>query len=179
VKRGAIMGLFQHNEEEKRSIDDILTPKYDDGDEAELVGEEAEEVVEDVPTEETAEEKVEEKKLDIKVETPEEVSFNALTCFGWSETKTPKWLIKCAHFWYGAMSFFWFVFGALTFAPIIFMQKKTDVLFKSKFKSFIVSCAIYAIFVALIVILFASNRSGNPSEAVSNYINIKSIPIAI
>lgn len=152
------MGLFRHNEEEKRSLEDILTPKCDDEEEEDLVAEDDEDGEEDAPNEESVNEAESAKDVGIKVETPEEVSFNALTCFGWSETKTPKWLIKCAHFWYGAMSFFWFVFGALTFAPIIFMRKKTDVLFKSKFKSFIVSCAIYAIFVALIVILFASNR---------------------
>jgi hypothetical protein len=106
-------------------------------------------------------------KKDIQIESPEEVSFNALTCFGWSETKTPNWLIKCAHFWYGAMSFFWFVFGALTFAPIIFMQKKVNVIFKDKLKSFIVAAVIYGVFLALIVLLFVS-RNGDKAQEVVN-----------
>lgn len=173
------MGLFQHNEEEKRSLEDILTPKCDDEEEEDLVAEDDEVEEEDAPNEESVNEAESAKDVGIKVETPEEVSFNALTCFGWSETKTPKWLIKCAHFWYGTMSFFWFVFGALTFAPIIFMQRKMDVVFKSKFKSFVVACVIYAIFVALIVLTFASNGSKSPTEVVASNININSILLSI
>ena len=166
---------------EKRSIEDILTPKNMD-----IEGEEMEESIsnneeiekaEENPVEESpeTEEKGEKKanakekskRNDIQVETPEEVSFNALTCFGWSETKTPKWLIKCAHFWYGTMSFFWFIFGALTFAPIIFMQKKVNVIFKDKLKSFIVSAVIYIAFVALLIIAFATRNAEQARESLS------------
>lgn len=165
VKRGAYMSLFQRKPKDNRSIDDILTTKAEE----ECV-EEADSVTNyDDNWEQQSVENGEKKdiKNDIQIETPEEVSFNALTCFGWSETKTPKWLIKCAHFWYGAMSFFWFVFGALTFAPIIFMQKKVNVIFKDKLKSFIVATVIYGVFLALIVLLFVS-RNGDKAQEVVN-----------
>lgn len=147
------MNLFNRKAEEGRSIDDILKPKTD-GDDCESP--------EDVVGESDNESKSVSK--DIQIETPQEVSFNALTCFGWSETKTPKWLIKCAHFWYAVMSFFWFLLGALTFAPIIFIQKKINVIFKDKLKSFIVAVCIYATFVILIIVLFATRNADKASE---------------
>ena len=152
------MSLFQHNPKEARTIEDILTPKN-------VVEEKAREEVsendvdvgkDDVSDDNVAENAQKSVKKDIKIESREEGSFNALTCFGWSETKTPKWLIKCAHFWYGAMSFFWFIFGALTFAPIIFMQKKVDVVIKGKFKSLIFATCIYIGFLALIITLITA-----------------------
>jgi hypothetical protein len=160
------MGLFNRNISEKRSIDDILTPKEIDGESTEESkdisnNEESENITEENVI---ASEKV--SKNDIQIETPEEVSFNALTCFGWSETKTPKWLIKCAHFWYGTMSFFWFVLGALTFAPIIFMQKKVNVIFKDRLKSFVVATVIYALFLALIIVLLATRNGDKAKEVV-------------
>lgn len=173
------MSLFNREQEEKRSIEDILTPK-----EAES---ESEKVADDVSNKKeeksVADEKLGEITAGIQVETPEEANFNALTCFGWSETKTPKWLIKCAHFWYGVMSFFWFIVGALTFAPIIFVQKKIRVIFKSKFKSFIVSCIVYAIFVALIVLIFTSRGGAdvpqNVEEVTTDIMNITSRMMSI
>lgn len=164
------MSLFQRKPKETRTIDDILTPKEVDEEVVESV-EEAQEDDALTESEKEAETATNEppkvKKKDIQIESPEEVSFNALTCFGWSETKTPKWLIKCAHFWYGAMSLFWFVVGALTFAPIIFMQKKVNVIFKDKLKSFIVAAVIYGVFLALIVLLFVS-RNGDKAQEVVN-----------
>lgn len=173
---------LKRKEKGNRSIEDILTPKDMDikGEEMEeniSNNEECEKEVEN-PTEKRVETEcknernaeVEEKSApkDIKVETPEEVSFNALTCFGWSETKTPKWLIKCAHFWYGAMSFFWFIFGALTFAPIIFMQKKINVIFKDKLRSFAVASIIYVAFLALLVVAFVTRNQDKVTEIARN-----------
>lgn len=82
----------------------------------------------------------------------EDFALNALSCFGWKESKTDKWLIKCAYFWYAIMSFFWFLFGAITFAPIIFMSNKVNVIFKSKKKSLLVSIGIYSLILFLIVL---------------------------
>ena len=171
------MRFFKRETKEKRSIDDILTPKevesgsakeseyISNNEEGEIVAENT--VEEGTKLEEKEEVKNNEKQKDIQVESPEEVSFNALTCFGWSDTKTPKWLIKCAHFWYGAMSFFWFIFGALTFAPIIFMHKKVNVIFKNKFKSFIASAVIYALFWVLLIVLFATRNGDKATEVVN------------
>ena len=159
------MGLFTRKEQPKRSIEDILTPKgeeyYDDvpeGDD-EIVEDEAAEREDNAMVTDTP-------KNEIRIETREESSFNALTCFGWSESRTPKWLIKCAYFWYWAISFMWFIFGAITFAPIIFIQKKVDVVFKDKFKSFICAAIIYVIFVGLLVLLFATRNADKAKEVV-------------
>lgn len=160
------MSLFNRDQEESRTIDDILTPREEGCEDTEITSDDSNNLEEEVLDEVT-----EDVKIEIQTETPEESSFNALSCFGASDTKTPKWLIKCAHFWYGAMSFFWFIIGALTFAPIIFMQKKIKVIFKSKLKSLVVSCIIYAVFVALIVMLFASNRGANGTQMTAEMAN--------
>lgn len=168
-ERGVNVGLFKVTRKETRSIEEMLTPKDVIKDEEEAIegeGDVATNSESEVKSEPISEEKVEAdtpNSKNIQVETPEEVSFNALTCFGWSETKTPKWLIKCAHFWYGAMSFFWFIFGAMTFAPIIFMQKKINVVFNDKLRSFMVSSVIYIGFLALLVVLFLTRNNGTMS----------------
>ena len=125
------MSLFQRKTEEKRSIEEILTPKSE--------------------SEKVAEEEVEIEPIEIKSETAEEFTENALDCFGWKEEKTEKWLVKSAKIWYGIMSFLWFVVGAVTFAPIIFMSNKVNVIFKNKKKSLFVSIGIYALILGLIV----------------------------
>lgn len=157
------MSLFQHNPKEARTLEDILTPKNVVNDEEneeetreEMSDNDADIGKDDVLGDTAVENAHKSVNKDIKIESREEGSFNALTCFGWSETKTPKWLIKCAHFWYGAMSLFWFIFGALTFAPIIFMQKKVSVVFKGKMKSLIFAACIYIGFLALIITLITA-----------------------
>ena len=78
-----------------------------------------------------------------------------IDCFVMEEEKTEKWLMKCVKFWYCIMSFVWFLFGALTFAPIIFICNKVNVVFKDKKKSFLCSSVIYLLFaVSLFVFLF-------------------------
>ena len=168
------MSIFRNNAEE-RTLEDILTPRIPEDADEETDGEKenAEMTSDDdsidsdvVKAPEKSESEEEKPQKDIKIATPEEISFNALTCFGWSETKTPKWMIKCAHFWYSTMSFMWFLLGAVTFAPIMFMQSKVNVIFKDKFKSFIASSLIYTIFVGLLILFFAT-RGSSGSEAAS------------
>lgn len=78
-----------------------------------------------------------------------------LDCFVMEEEKTEKWLMKCVKFWYCIMSFVWFLLGALTFAPIIFISNKVNVIFKHKKKSFLCASVIYFVFaVLLFVFLF-------------------------
>ena len=78
---------------------------------------------------------------------------NALKCFGWKEIKTEKWLVKCARVWYGVMSFIWFLFGALTFAPIAFMSNKVNAIVKDKKNSLLLGVAIYVCLICGIIIL--------------------------
>lgn len=137
------MGFFKKTKVEKRSIEEMFTPKDEKFEEENG----CEEVENNKENENSS------FRNEVKVESREESSFNAVRCFGWSETKTPKFLIKCANFWYWAISFIWFVFGALTFAPIMFIYKKVDVLFKDNKKSFVVACVIY-LFFALLIALF-------------------------
>ena len=148
------MGIFKKNKKKSRTIEEILTPKEVEEDVSDCVDERENE---SKYVETLSEDNV--KTKDGRVETPEESSFNALTCFGWSESKTPKGLIKCAHVWYWIMSFAWFIFGAITFAPIIFVYKKVNVVFKDKTKSFIVAIGIYCLFIALLVLLIVTRNA--------------------
>ena len=149
-------------EEKKRTLDDMFTPKGESANE-EQADESENESVENV---ENVQDDKNSKPKEIKIESKEESSFNALTCFGWSESRTPKWLIKCAHFWYWAISFLWFIFGAMTFAPIIFIQKKIDVVFKDKIKSFVVAIIIYALALGLIILLITTRNADKVDEVV-------------
>lgn len=116
---------------EHRSFDEIVTPKSE---------KETEECVEDDASRESA-------------KVAEEEPFNAVGCFGWSEGKTPNFLIKCATFWYWAISFFWFIFGALTFAPVIFIRSKVRVLFNNDLYAFLASIGIYLVCFSLFLII--------------------------
>ena len=98
-------------------------------------------------------------------DTPD-VKFNPLGCFGYEEEKTEKWLIKCVKVWHYGMLLLWFVFGALTFAPILFISDKVNVIFKNKIKSLIVATVIYVAFVAFLVVLFATRNGDKAKEVV-------------
>lgn len=80
------------------------------------------------------------------------VPINPLSCFGMEEGKTEKWLDKCVKFWFCLMSFMWFLFGALTFAPVIFISNKVNVVFKDKKKSLLCATLIHGLILCLIVI---------------------------
>ena len=129
------MGLFQRKAEENRDNEDIIDANV---------------------IESNIESNEEEARDEIKSETVENFTDNALNCLGWKEVKTEKWLIRSARIWYGIMSFCWFMLGAFTFAPIIFICNKINVIFKNKKKSLGVAVCIYALIVALIVILMLS-----------------------
>jgi hypothetical protein len=134
----------EKKESEKKTLEDFI--HKEDEEECEPY-----EVMADVeiPNEE------EEKKDETRHESEEE-GLNALSCFGWREEKTEKWLVKCAKVWFLMMSLLYFVFGALTFAPIIFIQNKVNSVVRDKKMSLIISVVIYAIAVVLFVILIGS-----------------------
>ena len=110
-----------------------------------------------------------EKKDEARHESEGE-GLNALSCFGWREEKTEKWLVKCANVWFLMMSLLYFVFGALTFAPIIFIQNKVNSVVKDKKMSLIIAVVIYAVAVVLFAILIGS-RCG-AEEVVSTVDNV-------
>ena len=68
------------------------------------------------------------------------------------EGKTEKWLGKCVKFWFCCMSFMWFLFGALTFAPVIFIRNKVNVIFNDKKKSLLCATVIHGLLLALLII---------------------------
>jgi hypothetical protein len=134
--KGCEMGIFQRKTVEKRSMEEIMTPK----------SESEKEIAEsDFLTEENS-------------GRVEDFTDNALYCFGWKEGKTEKWLIKSARIWYGIMSFFWFLFGTLTFAPVIFISKKIRVVFKDKKLSLLVGGGIYALIVLTLVAIIIMRK---------------------
>ena len=134
--------MFWRQECEKRSIDDILTPK-EDGEQIDLEKEQDSEVC----VEKSGEQENADKK-----------PINPLDCFGMEEGKTEKWLMKCVKFWYCFMSFMWFLFGALTFAPVIYIKNKVSVVFKSEVRALLCAILLYATLI-LAIVLFASFRA--------------------
>lgn len=139
--------MFGRKEREKRSLDDMFTKDdsvlYENFEESE---EAFEDLLENDGYEITADEVFEQIK-GAKGET-----INPMDCFGMEEGKTEKWLVKCVKIWFCCMTFLWFLFGALTFAPVIYIRNKVNVIFKDKTKSLLVSCGFYCLF--MIMILF-------------------------
>ena len=150
------MKLFKREKAPSRSFEEITRPKDETQEENEEVETENEKKVEtNVPKKAT-------KGVPFN---PSE--FNEMSCFGWKEDRTDKWLAKCAKVWFLLMSFAWFVFGAITFAPILFISNKIDVLFNDRKKSLMCGIIIYVALIVLIVLLFASRGGGDASQAVN------------
>ena len=135
--------MFGRKEPEKRSLEDMFVPK--DGD----IADEAESEVDfgSVECEKAAE-----------VEIFENEPIKPLDCFGMEEGKTEKWIGKCAKFWYCIMSFLWFMFGAATFAPVIFVCNKINTVVKDKKKSLLCAIIMHVLMIALLVFLFLIRR---------------------
>lgn len=132
--------MFGKKEVEKRSLEDMFKPMEDAelSDEVSCEGE----VVTDI-------------EKDAVENTTEYNSepIKPLSCFGMEEGKTEKWLMKCVKVWFCAMSFMWFLFGATTFAPVIYISNKVNVIFKDKKKSLMFAGLVHGILL-LIVALF-------------------------
>lgn len=132
------MGLFQRKSEEKRSLDEILSER----DNA-IENENAEEAESgDCPI-----------KQEESVTKKHEEEFNVFKCFGWEQDKTPKWMRNCANVWYWLMSFFWFLVGATTFAPIMFIRNKIKSVVKGRLNSLIGAMLLYLIIIAIILVV--------------------------
>lgn len=101
---------------------------------------------------------------DTKCEKCDELmSEGALACFGWENVNTQRLLVILAKVWFGIMSLGWFLFGAVTFAPVIFIGGKVNVIFKDKKKSLFVGGVIYAVMIIAIVLIAVARRM--PSSA--------------
>ena len=80
-------------------------------------------------------------------------TINPMDCFGMEEQKSDKWLSNCIKFWFCCMSLLWFLFGAITFAPVIFIRDKVDVVFRDKKKSLLCAITIHVFVLSLSCIL--------------------------
>ena len=146
------MGLFKREEKEKRTLEDMIKPMDEEISEYKDYGDEIE------------------KGKDANIEKSEDSEDNrdiksiALSCFGAREDKSEKWIIKCTQVWYAIMSFFWFLVGALTFAPVMFICDNINVLFKNKIKSLIVSLIIWCAIVLLFIVLIVTRNSNSVKE---------------
>ena len=132
--------MFGRKETERRSLEDMFNP--------------IDEVVASVDDEKTACDLEECQKVGNvgNAEKKSCVPIKPLDCFGMEEEKTEKWLGKCVKFWFCLMSFMWFLFGALTFAPVIFISNKVNVIFNDKKKSLICATLIHGLLLSLITI---------------------------
>lgn len=140
----------ENKETEKKKLEDFI--RKDESEE-----ESAEEVMAEEPISSEKEEKVSEKS--------ESDNLTALGCFGWKEEKTEKWLAKCAKVWFLIMSLLYFLFGALTFAPIIFIKNKVNSVVSDKKMSLIIAIAIYAVTVLLFAIFIGVRFGSNVPPA--------------
>lgn len=125
--------MFGRREEEKRSLEDMFTPVEDK-----------------VEIDECESEKEEIESVSVENESE---PIKPLSCFGMEEGKTEKWLIKCVKVWFCCMSFLWFLFGAITFAPVIYIGNKVNVIFKNKKKSLLFATLMYSVFALVLVLL--------------------------
>lgn len=140
----------ENKETEKKKLEDFI--RKDESEE-----ESAEEVMAEEPVSNEKEEKVSEKS--------ESDNLTALGCFGWKEEKTEKWLAKCAKVWFLIMSLLYFLFGALTFAPIIFIKNKVNSVVSDKKMSLIVALVIYAVTFILFAIFIGVRFNANVPSA--------------
>lgn len=151
------MGIFSKKDKKVRTLEDIIERR----EEAEVSEneEDAEEELENYKDEELNEEAAIEEG-----EEDESMEQSALKCFGWKDVHTEKWLIKCVKVWYCVISFLWFAFGALTFAPIIFISRKLKPVLKDDIKALIAAALIYIGIITIISVLFFTGNTDKVQE---------------
>ena len=77
---------------------------------------------------------------------------NACECFGYNEATTSKWAVNAMKIWHEAMTFIWFIIGCFTFAPVTFIAKKINVIFKKSWLAILVAVVLYLIITAAPVV---------------------------
>lgn len=153
------MGFFSRKVEKKRSLGDIVakTNKSQDAilDEWHFDGEGDEELEFDDGFDVEFEQKPKRNnKKKVKEDIEELGELDPLDCFFMKNENSEKWLLRLAKWWHYVISVVWFFIGALTFAPVIYMSRKSLPIFKDKKKSLICGIAIYALIVILIALIF-------------------------
>jgi hypothetical protein len=135
---------------EQRSIDEILTPKAEDYEEVET-NKECEEV-----EEEQESKKEQAKKNDGTFDKiVKELDFDPSVYYGWGDGKMDCKMKKVTELWKVVASIVWFLFGSLTFAPVLFTAGKINQFINNKKRAFWASMIIYSLStVALVYLLF-------------------------
>lgn len=76
-----------------------------------------------------------------------------LDCFLMKSETSEKWILKMAKLWHYIISIVWFLIGALTFAPVIYLSHKLNLVIKGKKKSVLGGTLLYAIIIATATLL--------------------------
>lgn len=82
-----------------------------------------------------------------------EAKVTGFDCFFCKEESSEKWAKKYIKCWYNIMCFMWLIFGSLTFAPIVFIAKKSGEIISNKKVSMLFAILLYAIIAVLIAVL--------------------------
>lgn len=72
---------------------------------------------------------------------------SACECFGYNETTTEKWAVSLMGIWHNIVTALWIVIGMFTFAPIIFVAKKLNVIIKTAWIAVLLAILIYIVIV--------------------------------
>lgn len=83
----------------------------------------------------------------------ENLVFDPTVYYGWGEDKVDASMQKLTKIWNVIASVLWFLFGSITFAPVLFMANKIDKFFDDKKKSFLISLSIYVIVLVIFVVI--------------------------
>lgn len=73
--------------------------------------------------------------------------------YGWGEGKVDDAMRKATKVWSVMASIWWFLFGTITFAPILFIASKFDKFFNDKKKSFFISLILYVVTIIALILL--------------------------
>lgn len=146
-----------------RGWEEITTPKKRAEDEEECVEYDPEEddICEEEQSENVSEPQEEDRdSLKIPKKSPskfskrvESMDFDPTVYFGWGEGKVDEIMKKATSGWRVVASIFWFIFGSVTFAPVLFTASKLDKFFGDKKKSLVASAIIYFVFAVALVLL--------------------------
>ena len=135
---------------ETRSIEEILTPKQEDCEEKVEILDECES---DEEKDDPKVEKAKVKKEGAFDRIIDDLDFDPAVYYGWGEGKMDKKMQKVTEFWKGVASVVWFLFGSLTFAPVLFTAGKIDQFLNDKKRSFWSAAIIYSFSLSIIIYL--------------------------
>ena len=142
------MGKFWKKKKQAARTWEEITNTATEETQDEVISETKDEV-EDTPTEKPKE--ITKKGEDKFGKMIEALDFDVNSYYGWGDSKIDNLMKKLTRFWNALASIGWFLFGSITFAPILFIANKLNKFFDDKKKSFFISLFMYAILIVFIV----------------------------